>query len=283
MTAKKTHPPLFEHEGKSLMLQVSPKEVARYVIIAVRDPLGYEEEVAAWTASFLDNAKMIADSKMFVTFSGSYKGVPVTVCSTGSGGPDTELALADFFKFSNADTFIRLGTSGTYREDINVGDIVIASGAVRDDGTSAEYVKTTYPALASYDVVLALAEAAEHSSFKYHIGITRSNDSCLNGQGRPLLRYWQEEHRRIPDYWNRAGILNFERETSTIYVLSSLMGYRAGAVNSVVNSTPKGSLIPGAGKNEAVMTVLDGIRVLAEWDRKKEKLKKRYWLPSMSK
>jgi uridine phosphorylase len=283
MAAPPTHPPLFEHEGKSLMLQVSSQEIARYVIIAVRDPLGYEDEVAAWTAGFLDDARLIADTKMFITFSGSYKGVPVTVCSTGSGAPETELALVDFFRFTDADTFIRLGTSGTYREDINVGDIVIAAGAVRDDGTSAEYVKTTYPALASYEVVLALAEAAEHSSFNYHIGITRSNDSCLTGQGRPMLEYWQEEHRKIPEYWNRVGIMNFERETSTTYVLSSLMGYRAGAVNSVVNSTPKDSLIPGAGKNEAVMTVLDGISVLAEWDKQKEDLKKRYWLPSMSK
>jgi uridine phosphorylase len=278
-----SHPPLFEQDGKSLMVQIDPDDVARYVILAVRDPLSYEEDVAAWTAGFLEDARLIADTKMFVTYSGSYKGIPVTICSTGSGAPETELALMDFFKFSSADTFIRMGTSGTYREDIDVGDIVIAAGAVRDDGTSAEYVKTTYPALANYEVVLALAEAAEHSRFHYHIGITRSNDSCLPGQGRPALDYWQEEHRRIPEYWNRAGILNFERETSVIYVMSGLMGYRAGAVNAVVNSTPKGVLIPGAGKDETLTTVLDGIHILAGWDKQKESMNRRYWLPSMSK
>lgn len=283
MSTERPHPPLFETEGRSLMAQISPEAIAPYVILTVRDPLAGEEEMAKYIAGYLDKSELIADTHMFITYTGTYKGVRISICSTGSGAPETELALIDFFKFSAADTFIRVGTSGTYSTDVEVGDIVIALAAVRDDGTSAEYVKQTFPAVASYEVVLALAEAAERSGFRYHIGITRCNNSCYVGQGRPLLGYYQEEHQRVPEYWNRVGIKNFERETSITYVMCSLMGHRAGAVNAVVNSTPKGILVPAAGKRETITTVLEGIVTLAQWDKTKESLKKPYWLPSFAK
>jgi len=274
-------PPLFEADGKSVMARISSEQVARYVILSVHDPLGYEKDVAEIIAGYMDDAKLIADTHMFVTYTGTYKGVPITVCSTGSGAPETEIALVEFFRFSKADTFIRAGTSGTYLEEINVGDVVIAAGAVRDEGTSAAYVVPTYPAVASYEVMLALAEAAEKLDIPYHIGITRSTDSCQAGQGRPVLDYLQEENRRIPEYWTKVGIKNFERETSIVYVMSSLFNKRAGAVNAVVNSTPKGNLDVGAGSDETFRTVLEGIRILAEWDAIKEKTGKKYLLPSM--
>jgi uridine phosphorylase len=283
MSTEKPHPPLFEREGRSLMAQISPEEIGRYVILTVRDPLGCEEDTGKHIAGYLDGSELIADTHMFITYTGTHKGVRISVCSTGSGAPETELALLEFFKFSAADTFVRVGTSGTYRKDIEVGDIVIASGAVRDEGTSGEYVKQSYPAVASFEVVLALAEAAERSGFRYHIGITRCNDSCYVGQGRPMQGYWQEEHQHIPEYWDRVGIKNFERETSVTYVMCSLMGHRAGAVNAVVNSTPKGIITPGAGMHETITTVLEGIATLAQWDKTKESLKKRYWLPCLEK
>ena len=275
------HPPLFDAGGKSVMARISPEKVGRYVVLSVHDPLGYEHDVAEEIAGYMDEAELIADTHMFVTWKGKYKGVPVTVCSTGSGAPETEIAMVEFLRFSNADTFIRAGTSGTYLEDIDVGDIVIAAGAVRDEGTSADYVKPTYPAIANYEVTLALAEAAEKLGYKYHIGITRSTDSCQVGQGRPVLDYYQEDHKRIPEYWKKARIKNFERETSIVYVMSSLFNKRAGAVNAVVNSTPKGNLNVGAGSKETFLTVLEGIKILSEWDEIKERLNKRYLLPSM--
>ncbi len=276
-------PPLFDTDGKSVMAQISPEQVARYVILSVHDPLGYEKDVAEVIAGYMDKSTLIADTHMFVTYTGSYKGVPITVCSTGSGAPETEIAMVEFLRFSNADTFIRAGTSGTYLEDIDVGDIVIAAGAVRDEATSAAYVVPTYPALASYEVTLAIAEAAEKLGVRYHIGITRSTDSCQAGQGRPVLNYLQEDSKRIPEYWQKVGIKNFERETSFVYVMCSLFNKRGGAVNAVVNSTPKEFLDVGAGSDETFRTVLEGIRILAEWDAIKEKSGKKYLLPSMLK
>jgi uridine phosphorylase len=275
------HPPLFDLGGQSLMAGVDKENVGRYVILSVRDPLGYKVDVAEEIAGNFDDARLVADTKMFVTYSGTYRGVPVTVCSTGSGAPETEIALTEFLRFTDADTFIRVGTSGTYQEHVGIGDIVIAAAAVRDDGTSAEYVKQTYPAFADYQVIAALVQSAHMNGYPYHVGITRSNDSSQVGQGRPVLEYWQDGHKQIPGYWRMAGIKNFERETSIIYVMCSLLGKRAASVNAVVNSMATGEIQPGAGAHESIAVVLDGIKLLDDWDHAMEAKKATHWFPGL--
>ena len=274
-------PPLFDVDGSSVMTRITKEDVGRYVILSVHDPLGYEDDVAAVIAGYMEDSYLVADTHMFVTYTGYYKGTKITVCSTGSGAPETEIALVDFFRFSDADTFIRAGTSGTYLENVAVGDLVIAAGAVRDEGTSAAYITPTYPAFANYEVMLAMLQAADDMGIQHHLGVTRSTDSCQAGQGRPVLGYHQQDSKAQPEYWKQAGILNFERETSIIYTMSSLFGFRACAVNAVVNSTPRKSLEVGAGSDEVFRTVLEGIHLLAKWDEAKEQSGKRYLLPSM--
>ncbi len=153
------HPPLFEKNGEALMTGIKANEIARYVLFVVRDPLGFEKDAAEVVASYLEDPKLVADTKMFITYTGTYKNTPVSVCSTGSGAPDTELALSDFIRFTKSDTFIRLGTSGTYHGYVNVGDLVISEGAVRDDGCTKSYVKPIYPAVSDYWVTTALLTA----------------------------------------------------------------------------------------------------------------------------
>ncbi len=274
-------PPLFDVDGSSVMTRITERDVGRYVILSVHDPLGYEEDVATVIAGYLDDAYLVADTHMFMTYTGYYKGTKITVCSTGSGAPETEIALVDFFRFSKADTFIRAGTSGTYLEHVAVGDIVIASGAVRDEGTSQAYVVPTYPAIANYEVMLAMLQAADDLGVRHHLGVTRSTDSCQAGQGRPVLGYQQQDSKAQPEYWKQVGILNFERETSIIYTLSSLFGFRACAVNAVVNSAPRNELEVGAGSSQVFLTVLEGIHMLAAWDEIKAASGKPYLLPSM--
>ena len=274
-------PPLFDVDGASVMTGISKEDVGRYVILSVHDPLGYEKDVAEVIAGYMDDSYLVADTHMFMTYTGHYKGTKVTVCSTGSGAPETEIALVDFFRFSDADTFIRAGTSGTYLDDVAVGDLVVAAGAVRDEGTSQAYVVPTYPAFANYEVLLAMLQAADGMGVRHHLGVTRSTDSCQAGQGRPVLGYHQIDSKAQPEYWTQAGVLNFERETSIIYTLSSLFGFRACAVNAVVNSAPRKSLEVGAGSDEVFRTVLEGISLLALWDANRERSGKRYLLPSM--
>jgi len=273
----KIYPPDFEKNGKSLFTGVDPGKVSKYVIFTVRDPLhGFTKDAAEEISEFMDNSKKIADTRMFTTYTGEYKSTPITICSTGSGAPEVEIALMDFIKWTNADTFIRVGTSGSLQNWVNVGDIVITSAAVRDEGTSEEYVKPIYPAVSSYEVVLSFATAAEKLNFNYHIGITRSNDAIYVGEGRPVCGYIQDEHEKIPEYWEKARVLNVEREVSLILTICNIFGKRGGAVCTVVDNELTGELGIGVAKKESILTVLEGIKKLSEWDRIKEKNGKTY-------
>jgi len=273
----KKYPPPFEREGASLFTGVSSEKVARYVILTVRDPLhGYVKDAAEEIAEHLDCYEKVADTRMFTTFTGKYKGVSISVCSTGSGAPEAELALMDFIRFTSADTFVRVGTSGALQEWIKLGELIISSAAVRDEGTSKEYVKPTYPAVASYEVVLALASAAEKLGVNYHIGITRSNDAIYVGEGRPICNYLQEEHVVIPRYWARANVLNVEREAALILTLCNIFGKRGGAICTIVDNELTGEVGVGVGKEESIKVALEAFKFLAEWDRRKEETGKKY-------
>jgi uridine phosphorylase len=160
---------------------------------------------------------------------------------------------------------------------MGMGDIVISSAAVRDEGTSREYVRATYPAVASYEVVLALVTAAERVGCTHHVGITRSNDSVYVGDGRPAADYCQEEHLTIPRYWEAARVLSVEREASIVLTLANLFGKRGGSVCTVVDNDLTGTFVAaGAGKRESILVALEGFAILEEWDRRKESLGRRY-------
>jgi len=283
MTNPTIHPPLFQSEGKSLFAGVDETNVSRYVILTVRDPLikkdvDLAEDIAT---RYLRDAALVADTQMFITYTGTYKGVPVTISSQGSGAPETEILYAEYLRFTKADTFIRLGCSGTFVENVHVGDFVIADAAVREDGTSSAYIRPGYPAVANYEVNMALTQAAENLGFRYHVGITLSTDSIYAGQGRPLLDYFQEESRGIPEYYAKANVLNFERESSLILTLCNIFNKRGGSVNAVVNSMVTGEMTPGAGYYETAQTILEGIAILSSYDDAKEKLGKPYWTPAL--
>jgi uridine phosphorylase len=282
MVMKRRYPPPFEINGRPLFTGIKPEEVARYVLLTVRDPLaGFKRDAGEEVAGYLDSYRLVVDTGMFKTYTGEYEGVAVTICSTGSGAPETELALMDFINFTKSDTFIRVGTSGSYQKWVKLGDIVITSAAVRDEGTSEEYVKPIYPASANYEVVMAMIEAAESLGIKYHVGITRSNDAIYAGEGRPIASYLQKEHEDIPEYWQRANVLNVEREASLILTLCNLFGKRGGAVCTIVDNELTGELGVGIGKEESIKVAIESVRILAKWDEIKEKRKKRFYYPAL--
>jgi uridine phosphorylase len=271
-------PPEFSRDGKPLFTGIEAADIGRYVVFTVRDPLhDFQKPAAEEIADFLEGAHQVADTKMFATYSGTYRGAGVSVCAGGSGAPELELAMVDFLRWTSADTFVRVGTCGALQRAIGVGDIVISSAAVRDEGTSREYVRPTYPAVANYEVVLALVTAAERVGCTHHVGITRSNDAIYVGDGRPAIDYLQEEHRGIPRYWEAARVLNVERETSLLLTLANLFGKRGGSVCTVVDNDLTGSVVGvGAGKRESILVALEAFAILEEWDRRKESLGRRY-------
>jgi uridine phosphorylase len=250
---------------KPAFTQITSDQVAPYVIFVVKDPLhGTQKDVAEEIADHFDTRNLVADTGMSRTYTGTYKDVDITVVSCGSGGPELEIIMMDFLSNSDAHTFIRVGGSGAMQEHLAVGDLVIATGAVRDDGTSLSYAPPQFPAVADYQLVAAMKQAAVNNGFKHHLGITRSCDSEYVGVGRPARNgYIQEIHKQQFEMWYRTGVLNVEREGAILLTLTTLFGLRGGVVNAVGDNFVSGEpFLAGAGFENAIITALDGIVLL---------------------
>ena len=156
-------------------------DVERYVLLP-GDPERVDLIAADW-----DESRRIANYREHRTFSGKVGGVALTCCSTGAGGGSTASALEELAVLGG-DTYIRVGTTAALQPEIECGDIVISSGAMRHDGTSQYYVDPAYPAVAHYAVTAALVEAAERLGLRYHVGVSCSTASFYCGQGRPGLQ-----------------------------------------------------------------------------------------------
>jgi len=253
-------PPQFKTGESQLLTGIKPGTIANNIIIAVRDPLGFDEDAATYISKKMNNARLIADTGMFITYTGDYKGVPVTVCSTGSGAPDTEIAFAELVgAVKGKASILRIGTSGTASSKVEVGDLVISTAAVRSEGTTPSYVPIDYPAVADFNIVNSIKSAAVNQGFKYHLGITRSTDSIYAGQGREILGYKAPGLEDVPSFWANVNVLNYERETSLILTLASMLGHQAGSICSVVNSAVTGDLDAGAGVDNAIITGLESL------------------------
>ena len=210
-----------------------------------------------------DEKKFIASHREFKTFSGKYSGVDISACSTGIGGPSAAIALEELANLG-ADTFIRIGTCGAINEKINCGDLIICSGAMRQDGTSEDYIDLSYPAVANYEVVAALIKACEKHGKKFHVGISCTTSSFHCGQARPGFNNFTQSkfENKIQDL-QRAGVLNFEMEAATILTLAGLYGLRAGAVFAVVADRNKNKFIY-TGIDDAIIIANEAVKILAQ-------------------
>ena len=210
-----------------------------------------------------DEKKFIASHREFKTFSGKYSGVDISACSTGIGGPSAAIALEELANLG-ADTFIRIGTCGAINEKINCGDLIICSGAMRQDGTSEDYIDLSYPAVANYEVVAALIQACEKHGKKFHVGISCTTSSFHCGQARPGFNNFTQSkfENKIQDL-QRAGVLNFEMEAATILTLAGLYGLRAGAVFAVVADRNKNKFIY-TGIDDAIIIANEAVKILAQ-------------------
>ena len=194
--------------GLQYHLQIRPGDVGRYVILP-GDPKRCEK-----IAKHFEDAKLVADSREFVTYTGYLEGEKVSVTSTGIGGPSASIAMEELVQ-CGADTFVRVGTCGGIDLDVRGGDIVIATGAVRMEGTSREYAPIEYPAVADLEVANALVAAAKELGFTYHTGVVQCKDAFY-GQHEPermpvsyeLLNKWEA--------WKRLGCKASEMESAAL-------------------------------------------------------------------
>ncbi len=215
-----------EDPNRQYHIQVAKGEVGRYVLLP-GDP-----KRSAKIASYFDDAKLVADSREFVTWTGTLDGVPVSVTSTGIGGPSASIAMEELV-MCGADTFLRVGTCGGMQEEVLSGDIVIANGAIRMEGTSKEYAPIEYPAVASYDVLSAFIEGAKKIGARYHVGVVECKDSFY-GQHSPEKMPVSYELQNKWQAWLRMGCLASEMESAALFTVGSFLRVRTGSCFLVV-------------------------------------------------
>ncbi|MCK4566055.1 MAG: uridine phosphorylase [Candidatus Thorarchaeota archaeon] len=255
-------------------LEVKEGDVANSVLIP-GDPQRVERISSLW-----DSTKEVAMHRQFVTHTGKYKGADISACSTGIGGPGTAIVIEELANVG-ADTFLRVGSCATLKEDIEIGDIIISTAAVRLDGTSKQYVRPEYPASASYEVVLAFVEAAETLGLTYHLGISASTDSFYLGQSRPGFGgYTQSMSETLIEDLTRANVANFEMEAATLFTLGNIFGFRTGAACAVYANRVRDEF-EVKGELDVIKCGNEAVKILADMD--KEKAGKKYWNASLRK
>ena len=207
-------------------LRIRRGEIGRYCFLP-GDP-GRCEQIA----SYFDNPVQVASNREFNIWNGTLDGELVTVCSTGIGGPSTAIAVEELVA-SGADTFVRVGTCGGIALQVEAGHVVVASGAVRQDGTSREYAPIEFPAVADTDVLVALRDAAKEMGVAYHTGVVQAKDSFY-GQHSPHRMPTEPQLTALWEAWKRLGVLASEMESGTLYTVAAALGVRAGAVFHVI-------------------------------------------------
>ncbi len=226
--------------------------------------------------------KQVAFNREYRSMTGYFKKVKISCLSTGIGAPSTAIAIEEMARL-NVKTLIRVGSTGAIQKGINPGDLIINTAAVRLEGTSKNYVQTEYPAVANYEVVLALIEACEKLKFKYHLGITASTDAFYVGEGREGFQgYIQSKHKNILPDLQKAKVVNLEMETSLIFTLANLYNLRAGAICAVFDNllTNKWAV---KGEKDVGKVASEAVVIFDQWDKIKKRKKKRYFYPSLLK
>ena len=213
-------------DGKQYHIQCKEGDVGRYVLLP-GDPFRTD-----LIAGFFDDAKLVAHNREHKTWTGTLDGVKVSVTSTGMGCPSTAIALEELIHLG-ADTFIRVGTAGRVCDDAQdeALDGVINTAAVRDEGTTSQYIPIEYPAVANRHVVDALVRAAKSLGYNFAEGITQSKDAFY-GQINPETMPNETRLKERMEAWRRGNVMTSEMEAAALFVVSSIRKCRAGAIMS---------------------------------------------------
>ncbi|WP_049997502.1 nucleoside phosphorylase [Halococcus sediminicola] len=255
-------------------LAVGPDDVADTVLLP-GDPERIEKITNQWS-----NSEVVAEHREFRTATGEYEETPISTTSTGIGSPSAAIAVEELARVG-VETFLRVGSCGAIQPEMDVGDLVITSGAVRQEGTSGEYVREDFPASADDRVVAALVAAAEQLGHDYHVGVTASTDSFYAGQGRPGFEGFEAAGSEAQfEELREAGVLNFEMEASAILSLANLYGLRAGAVCTVYANRTTGEFRT-EGENRAAETASLAAALLARMDERAREVGADRWYPGL--
>ncbi len=248
----------YSEDGSQYHIGLKPGDVGKYVILP-GDPKRCKK-----IAQYFDDAKLMADNREFVTYTGYIDGEKVSVTSTGIGGPSAAIAMQELVNVG-AEVFIRVGTCGGMALDVKGGDVVIATAAIRMEGTTKEYAPIEFPAVANLDVTNALVEASKKLEYTYHTGVVQCKDSF----------YGQHDTEKMPvnyelqnkwEAWKKLGCLASEMESAALFIVASYLNVKVGSVfltvanqereklnleNPIVHDTEK-----------AIKTAIEAIKIL---------------------
>lgn len=217
-----------EGSGIQYHLHIKEGDIGRYVILP-GDP-----KRVPLIARHLEDGRLVADNREYVTYTGTLEGERVSVTSTGIGGPSAAIAMEELYR-CGADTFVRMGTCGGIALAVMGGDVVIATSAVRAEGTSREYAPIEYPATATFEVVDAFAQAAKKVGKRAHIGVVQCKDSFY-GQHEPAIMPVSYELLDRWEAYKRLGVLASEMESAALFTVAAHLGVRCGSAFSVVGN-----------------------------------------------
>jgi len=259
-------------------IELGPGELAEYILLP-GDP-----DRTSRIASRFESIELERRHREFASVTGIYRGQRVSVVSTGIGTDNVEIVMAEILAITEQPTIIRVGSSGALQPEMRLGDLAISTGAVRLEATTSFFVHDGYPAVAHYEAVAALVEAAERLGHRYHMGITATAPGFFGAQGRPIpqlpIRYPD-----LAEDMARQRVMNFEMEASALLVLATLARCRAGVVCAVYANRTTGEFISGEAQDAAeaacVNTGLESLLIMAEMDRQKREAGTDRWRPSL--
>ena len=206
---------------KQYHIKLSSEDIGKYVILP-GDP-GRCKEIA----KYFDEPKFVTSNREYTTYTGTVLGEKVSVTSTGIGGPSAAIAMEELVR-CGADTFVRIGTCGGMQPEVKSGDIVVATGAIRMEGTSKEYAPIEFPAVANLEVINALVEGAKKEGCEFHTGVVQCKDAFY-GQHEPETKPVSYELMNKWEAWKRLGCLASEMESAALFVVASYLKVRVGS------------------------------------------------------
>ena len=244
-------------------IDLVPGDVGRYCLLP-GDP-GRCEKIA----KYFDNPVHVATNREYVTYTGTLLGEKVSVCSTGIGGASASIAMEELANIG-VDTFLRVGTCGGIDLDVKSGDVVIATGAIRMEGTSREYAPIEFPAVADLEVTNAIVDAAKAMGKCWHAGVVQCKDSFY-GQHSPetmpvsyeLLNKWEA--------WKRLGVKASEMESAALFTVAAYRKVRCGSVFHVIWNQERNAAGLDQTRDEntesAIQVGIEAIKLLIQRDR----------------
>lgn len=204
----------------------------------------------------LTDVRELAYNREYRSLRGIYKGIPVMAVSTGIGGASAAIAVEELSRIG-VKSMIRIGSCGALQKGIGLGDLILVNGAVRDEGASASYAYSIYPAIPDTELLIACMEGARELEAKAHVGIARSHDS-----------FYIDEEEEVCAYWQKKGVLGSDMETAALFVVGRLRGVKTasilntvveyeGALEDNINSYTEGESAMMRGEQLEILTALE--------------------------